>query len=61
MLNFNSGGKILLNIEFDRSSLEYAPGETIQARIILENEKELITQGGIFTINCQEWFMCKKR
>lgn len=61
MFDFLKGGKIKLSLALDRSSLAYAPGEVLNARISLENDKELKIKGGSFRIRSQERFQYMTR
>lgn len=51
--------KIQLNVALDRQV--YAPGDTVQARITLQNDKEVDIQGGRFVITCQQKYQYRRK
>ncbi len=54
MFNFLKGGKVNLNVEIDRPSGVYYPGETVHVKISLNSEKDLKFQEGRAALLYQE-------
>jgi len=59
MFDIFKGGKVQLDVQLDKQV--YAPGDTIHARISLQNDKELKIQGGRFTLTCQQKYQYKRK
>ena len=59
MFEFFKNVKVQLNTALDKQA--YAPGDTIHARITLQNDKEMNIQGGRFTITCQQKYQYRRR
>ena len=51
--------KVQLNLALDRQI--YAPGDTIQAHITLQNDKEMNIQAGRFTIFCRQRYQYRRK
>lgn len=59
MFDIFKGGKVQLDVRLDKQI--YAPGDTVHARISLQNDKELKIQGGRFTLTCQQKYQYKRK
>lgn len=56
MFNFLKGSKTELMVKLDRPGLVYVPGDVVNARITVENDKELKIQGGRFVVLAREGY-----
>lgn len=59
MFNIFKNVKVQLNVTLDRQV--YAPGDTIQARITVQNDKEMTIQGGRFGIFCRQRYQYRRK
>lgn len=56
MFDFLKGGKAYVRLELDRPNNGYLPGETVQAKVTVEGEKDIkIQQGRITFLYCEEY------
>lgn len=58
MFGIFKNGKVQLNVALDRQV--YAPGDTINARITVQNDKEINIQGGHFVVTCQQKYQFRR-